>query len=484
MRPEPFFVAEPFPSGRRELLLISYEFPPAGSAGALRWQRLAGHAAEHGWRLDVVTASPADRDGTDWTRLDDLPAGTRVFGARATRLLIDRVEQSIWNAFRGIREALARPESDTSGGDGSRSSPQRESRRDSYSREEVGSLPWSFRSLVRAYYATLIILRQRKWAGRARRIGARLVEERSYDAVVTCGPPHQAHTAGAKLARRSSVPFVMDMRDPWSLVERLPEPVAHPVWYWWAGQMEARAVTAADLIVCNTEPSAEAMRALYPASADRCIAVMNGFDEEPLPSPRDDGCFRLAYAGSIYLDRDPRGLFRGAAAAIQALDLSPEELSIEFMGDVRSYEGLTLEQLAREEGVEEYVQVHPRGSRRAALEFLATGTMLVSLPQDSEMAIPSKIFEYMRYDAWLLAMARAESATGRLLSGTGADVVPPGDLAGIAATIRRHYSEYRESGRPEHPALVPGASRAAQAEKLFTALDNVLLHGGVPVDVR
>lgn len=34
---------------RPRLLLLRYHFPPRQSAAALRWQKLAGHAADRGW---------------------------------------------------------------------------------------------------------------------------------------------------------------------------------------------------------------------------------------------------------------------------------------------------------------------------------------------------------------------------------------------------------------------------------------------------
>src|SRR5207247_9817806 len=133
----------------------------------------------------------------------------------------------------------------------------------------------------------------------------------------------------------------------------------------------------------------------------------------------------IAYAGSIYLDRDPRPLFRAAAQLVTERGLSPAEFGIEFMGDVRSFDGVPIEQIAQEEGMEAFVQSHAPRPRADALAFLARETMLVILPQDSDMAIPAKIFDYMQFDAWLLALADDGSATEQLLRGSTADVVAP-----------------------------------------------------------
>src|SRR6266566_3730546 len=70
-----------------------------------------------------------------------------------------------------------------------------------------------------------------------------------------------------------------------------------------------------------------------------------------------------------------------------------------------------------------FIHVHGARPRAEAMQFLARGTMLVSLPLFSrsgeiDATIPAKIFDYVRFDAWLLALAERGSATELLLRGT------------------------------------------------------------------
>lgn len=96
------------------------------------------------------------------------------------------------------------------------------------------------------------------------------------------------------------------------------------------------------------------------------------------------------------------------------------------------------------------------------------------------MAIPSKVFEYMRFDAWLLALAERGSATEEVLRGSGADVVGPDDVAGIARALALRMDQYAASGPPAQPALVPECSRAHQARILFDALEAVARPSSAP----
>ena len=73
-----------------------------------------------------------------------------------------------------------------------------------------------------------------------------LVARNRYAILVTCGPPHMVHWAGQRVAAEAGIPFVMDLRDPWSLVERLADVFASPVWYGQARHFEQRAVAGAE----------------------------------------------------------------------------------------------------------------------------------------------------------------------------------------------------------------------------------------------
>ena len=96
--------------------------------------------------------------------------------------------------------------------------------------------------------------------------------------------------------------------------------------------------------------------------------------------------------------------------------------------------------------------------------------MLVSLPQSLHMAIPSKIYEYMAFEAWLLALARAESATAELLADSPARVVDPDDGDGLRACLDDLYARHRRGERPPVLARDARFGRRAQAAKLLERL--------------
>ena len=457
------------PSSGRRLLVVSYHFPPSPAVGGLRWQQLSWLAAERGWGVDVVARDPAEYRVKDETRLQNLPPGLRAFGVRTPSLALDALEGAVAAQLRGIRQRLdarASPHDAPQGSPrGAQPGPPR-----SVPRAEVA---WqaSAQSLASSWHAWRGSQVERAWARAAADLAARIVMPGVHREVISCGPPHGVHIAGQWLAERTGLPLVLDFRDPWSLQQRLTRAMASPLWFRLAERNEAAAVSRAALVVCNTEPAADAMRRRYPAA--RVMAVMNGMDEGPLPPSGAGSRFVLGYAGAIYLDRDPRPLFRAAGKVVRQLGLSPDRFGIEFIGETARYDGLSLDHITHEEGVGGFVRISPRRPYPEAMAFLASCPMLVSLPQDSTLAIPSKIFEYLRFPAWLLALADEDSATARVLEGSGADVVAPDDVDGIAEAIRRRYEQFVAGERPRPLGTDDRLTRRHQGGLLLDAIEEI-----------
>jgi hypothetical protein len=264
----------------------------------------------------------------------------------------------------------------------------------------------------------------------------------------------------------------MDTRDPWRFVERLPEAIASPVWLGVSRFLEERCVREAALVLANTEPAAEMLRHAYPGACP-ILAVRNGSDRVRPDTRGRSGPFTVAFAGSIYLDRDPRPLFEAGARLVSERGLTPDDFQIVLVGNVAEHNGRPVRELAASAGVSDYVSLRPAVPRDELAGILETASILISLQQDSDLAIPSKIYEYAEYPAWLMAISEPGSATGRLLTGTEADLVAPGSPDAIYEAMAVRYQEYEVGRRPRPLAEDPRLKRSTQAATLVDALEVV-----------
>jgi hypothetical protein len=450
--PLPFFevTADEVWSTRR-LLLVSCVFPPDPGVGALRWQKLARFAAGRGWGLDVLMFYPSGLRSRDEGRLAELPPGTRIYAVPRP----EQLSRSLLAAWRGVRWMM-RP----------RATPAR----------TLGGPPTTTNGsrleTIRVRYLTHVdFLAIDRFARQASRIAERILRVPGvHRAVISSGPPHMAHEAARLIAERAKIPFVMDMRDPWCSLDVAPEFAHRSNWLRRTERYERQCVERARLVVANTDAAASALRERYAELSHRFVTVMNGADDDVLPAPTRTDRFRIAFAGTLYVGRDPRRLFDAVGRVVRELSLSPADLDVAFMGS-EEYGGISVTRLAEEFGIADYFTFQPAGSRRAALELLSSAAMLVNLPQDVRLAIPAKIFEYVRFEAWLLALTESGTATEVLLRGSGADLVEPDDVEGIATVIRRRFEAYRRGERPRALNADGRFDRARQADILFDALE-------------
>jgi hypothetical protein len=447
------------------LLVISYHFPPDITIGARRWEKLAHAVTERGWGMDVITCAPSTPVGA---ALDSLPAGVRVFGVPDPVLAAERVEHVLWRAYRTLwpNKRLGAGAAPAKGTDAAHPPGERP---ESIERDDISQTIRTPRELMRTYWAWIELTHGERWAHRAAALAKQIVVRGVHEAVITSAPPHMSHEAGRIVSASTGLPFVMDMRDPWSLQPWLRESVASPLWYRHAERFERSCIEQASLVVANTAPARAALVSLHPDADEKTITVMNGSDDDQLPPHRDGERFVIRYAGTIYLDRDPQTLFRAAARVIESEKLEPAQFGIDILGRFADEERVPMLGMAAKEGIADYVSVEPPRPHREALEFLAGATMLVIFPGSNMLAIPAKVFEYVRFDSWLLALAEPESAIAQLLKGTSADVVMP-RIDSIAAGITRRYRDHRAGIRPERVARDDRFSRTTQARILLDAI--------------
>lgn len=454
----PFFQTEPNPDATRRLLLFFFYFAPSAEVGALRWLSLTRFGAARGWSTDVVTLHPDFMGTLDPARLSQLPPGVRLFGFSGDNPAWYRTMLTAW---RMLGRGSDRPQqAQTLAGHLDRSTITEPLR-------STAGLGWQRAFRSRVHFALSDMLTRR-----AAVLGSALARRDRYDVVVSSGPPHSAHESARRVASHARLPFVMDMRDPWSDESAIPEEFASDVWRRETQTRERDCVSSAHMVVVTSKAHEDLQVGKYPALRGRIATVMNGADSDPLPAPAVGEKFVIAFTGMIYLGRNPRPLFRAAARVAQATGASPNDFSVEFMGD-DSCDGVPLTSIAAEEGLGAYFHSHGFRPRREALELLARASLLVSLPLRTEMTLPAKLFEYTRFDAWLLALADSKSATARLLEGTDADVVAAGDTDAIEKVIAERYAEFRAGVRPVALNRDGRFDRTTQSARLFGVLEEL-----------
>lgn len=347
----------------RHLLYLTPYFPPQGQVGALRPLKFARHLPAFGWS-PVILADLWPGATLNQRLLDAIPPDLPVYydyshRAAATWARLQRgdlgdsrraaapARPAPWRRL--IPPALTNPELLPLG-------------------EHSAYMPWAYAA--------------------ARRVLQRHPE---IEAILVNADPYAACLVGARLARDTGLPLVLDLRDPWSVCElrrpQRPLPMRRLT-----DALEAVAVRQARRVILNTARTCDDYRAHYPhLPPDRFTFIRNHADPDLTHDgdhPGFDrftllflGHFRRFVEGDILLD---------VLARLRARGLGPRDLHLVVTG---SCPPATL-QAARERGVADMLTLHPFVPYNATGPVMDAADLLVALSNRSTQRIPAKLYDY------------------------------------------------------------------------------------------
>ncbi len=255
------------------LLYLAFWFPPSRASGVYRALAATRAFVDAGWDVTVITTTEEFLDeeigSTDRSLLGGVPREVAVvrvpfsFINDARRVNVRRMSWfhgnyprlwSLWYQLtHRIREAL---------------------------RIMLGRSPGAF--ALADNYVT--------WIDPAVASAMKVHHDRPIDAVLATGNPFSSFEIARVVGELSGAPFIVDYRDPWTIDVFTGDDIDFP-----RGTLEteARVIEGAAASIHVNEPIANAYRAKYPASADRQLVVLNGYDTESL------GAIRPSRRGSL-----------------------------------------------------------------------------------------------------------------------------------------------------------------------------------------
>jgi glycosyltransferase involved in cell wall biosynthesis len=271
----------------------------------------------------------------------------------------------------------------------------------------------SRRAAVRAYVGRHVAIpdRYNRWAVRA----ARTVQDiPGFDGVLSSGPPHSAHLVGARLRRRRGIPWVADMRDPWSTNHYT---TYSPVTRFLDKRIEIRLLRRASAVVTVSDELAATVAALHRRPVHTVTNVFDPAEFADFPPPVFDP-LTLCYAGSLIGGRRrPDTLMAAVAGLRRRLPHVPVRVL------VFSDQPEVVAAAAHAAGVADVVSNRPWVDRGQVLAAWRRSSVLVLLrwaDQRDEGVPTGKLFEYLGAGRPVLSLGGAAGVVGRILAETGA----------------------------------------------------------------
>lgn len=413
----------------KHVLFITYHFPPELAAGATRPTKFCRFLPEFGWTPTVLSVDTRQYVATDPAgpppSIRILRTGTR----RSPRQLLLRAREM----YRGVRGVEAPNGHQTT-----------------VAQESHG---WRGR-LRREALALLTVLGDEVgWTPSAYRAASRLVKNERFDAILTSGPPHSTHLVGLLLKQRFKIPWVADLRDPWSLLE-MDIGVTTNRSKAIERRLEALVVRHADVILTTTPRLTHAMRRLYPnVPGERFRTITNGFDCADFTVNGDQlpvsAHFEIAHLGNLVIRRSPRPILVALSRLVEQQRLPRDSVRLTFFGD--SDDEFNPAAMAADAGLADMVNASPRIPSAQANRAMLQSDLLLLLAQDQPLQIPSKVFDYLASGADILALTSDGALADLLASVRRGTVVPPDDTEAIAAALERSWQGYQRGETRTRP---------------------------------
>lgn len=374
----------------KQVLFLSFPFPPAPSAGVFRTIRFLKFLHEFGWEPIVLTVEHDENFPIDETLKNKLPA-----------LQVHRVpmpNSRILRTFHSTTSAGNEPE------------------RAASAKQIVRRLALPGKKLAKSIKGryTDIPDAMIRWAKKAYSKGLGIIKETDVQVLFSTAPPYSSHLLGCWLGRKTQIPLVLDFRDPWS----------HSPWAHFRSdhvakrnqQMERMCIETAHKVIANTDRAKQEFVDFYGSEqAEKFCTIYNGFDPDELPNfqvekaPTDSNRFTIRHVGKLYGHRDIRPFLKAIAEVNQKSNSI--EICFEQIGHVSA--DYDLVQFTKDLNIDRLVAFTPQLSHEEALKKMASSDALLLLQPEGRLQIPGKLFEMILFRKPILTLT-GEGATREL----------------------------------------------------------------------
>jgi len=420
----------------KNVLFISYYFPPMGGAGVQRSAKFVKYLPRFGWRPIVLTTTQGSYHVHREFQLDE----TVGAGLDESEHEVHRLRDPEPRRFRRFLERM-----------------------------RIFPLFWFF--LYPLFWEPQVF-----WAVAAVIKGLRLIREKGIIAVYTTSGPYSTVLTGLLLKWFTRKPWIADLRDPWTkdFIGMWPSLLHQRLEQWFA----RFALRRADHVIANTPISERLFEELLGEDCGgRISSITNGYDEGDFLSSERVGngtVFRIAHVGSLgtgagpvrrsglkrlpgMVKRLPEGydttaysaryFLQGLHILVRERAIAPDTFQVDFAGFVPE----ECVRKIKECGLEKVVSVQGYRPHAEAVSLLENADALwLPLPVPGEgrplPQVPGKLYEYMRSGKPVLALIPPGDAYDFLKeSGVGffADPRNPED---IARALLQLYEEHRNGG--------------------------------------
>ena len=415
----------------KNLLILSYYYPPLGSSGVQRTVKFVKYLPQFGWNPIIIAPRPRG------SYIHDPALCAEVAQAKVFRT---------WS----LDPLFLSPQKNTG-----------------------SAIPQN--SLASRINRWLVPDNKTGWIPFALQAGLQAARQFPIDAIYSTAPPYSSHLAGVLLKKFLGRPLVADFRDAWTSYTWTKYPVNalkkldH--------RLEGLVLKNADLVTAVNSEILDDLRALHPnADHSKLHLVSHGYDPEDFAgtSGPDPDHFTIAYTGTFINNRSPRTLFEAVKMLRKQNIPGLDKLRIVFAGSHREKDLA----LVKEFDLNSTVRFTGYLTHRQSIKILTEADLLwlVMGPEETANVTPGKLFEYLGAQRPIAASIPPSGAAAKIILAAGAgSVTSSDDASGLAGIIRQQMSvgENKKAASPIDPGKLNFFDRRLITQKFGALLDGL-----------
>jgi glycosyltransferase involved in cell wall biosynthesis len=428
----------------KKVLIITYYWPPSGGAGVQRWLKFAKYLPQYGWEPIIYTPENPDFAIEDQSLQKDVSKNMTV------------IKKRIWEPYEIYKTIIGK-----------------KGQKVNVSFAEAGKKQGFIHKLALSVRGNFLIPDPRCfWIRPSVHYLEEYLKDNPVDAIISTGPPHSMHLIGLRLHRKTTIPWIADLRDPWTNIDFYRELNLS----WLADKIhhrkEKQVLSEANAVVSVTPTWCRELSEI----ANRPVSLVhNGYDEEDIVQVNDliDSDFSIVHIGSINAARNPNVLWMALNELLQEVPELKKNLKIKLVGNVEPVVFADIEQYH----LTDYIVKIGYLSHAEAITFQQTSQLLLLLINNTPNAggiLTGKLYEYMASARPILAIGPVQSDIATLLKETQAgSIVGFDDVAGMKSVILDFFEKYKFGKLNSKASGYQQYSRKAQCGVMAKLLNTV-----------
>ncbi len=370
----------------KKALIITYYWPPAGGPGVQRILKFVKYLPQYGWEPMILTVDNGEYPARDETLIKEIPKNIKVFHSHA------RDYSGLYRRFSGMKKDQVIPVAVLS--------------------QKDLSLKKRFAKWVRLNF--VIPDAKKGWKKDGIKTGQKIIDRERPDVIFSSSPPPTVHTIAKKLSQKNKIPWVADLRDPWSrihyylnnrsvLTNRLD------------ARLERKTLEGAISVTTVSKHFGK----LIDVDKEKLKIIPNGYDPDDLSfaDVKADNTqrFSIAYVGGMNENRFYPEFFESLKAFAKENKLTAEDISLTIAGKIPESYLKHIKSIINND-----VQLNVKGylSHPDAVALMRSSAILLLFMEKVKNYaghIPGKLFEYMASGNYIIGIAPEEGEAARIL---------------------------------------------------------------------